>query len=103
MENNNGKLALVTGGNRGIGFSIAQGLLQKGLMVIITARSLDKAKQAAEKLEALFFWFDCIGKSKDGEKFKVIQNVTHTWVRPESEWKLVGEQLGFGKFPKSLL
>jgi len=50
-----------------------------------------------------FLWLDGIGKSKDGEKFKVIQNVTHTWIRPESEWKLVGEQLGFGKFPKSLL
>ena len=52
MESNNGKLALVTGGNRGIGFVIAQDLLQKGLMVIITARSLEKAKQAAEKLQA---------------------------------------------------
>ena len=52
METNNGQFALVTGGNRGIGFAIAQGLLQKGLMVIITARSLEKAKQAAEKLQA---------------------------------------------------
>ncbi len=45
------KIALVTGGNRGIGYSIAQGLLAKGYQVIITARSLEKAQQAAEKLE----------------------------------------------------
>lgn len=50
MESTQGKWALVTGGNRGIGFAIAQGLLAKGWGVIITSRSLDQAKQAAEKL-----------------------------------------------------
>lgn len=44
------KTALVTGGNRGIGFAITQGLLNQGFQVIITSRSLDKAKQAAGKL-----------------------------------------------------
>ena len=47
------KTALVTGGNRGIGFAITQGLLNKGYQVIITSRSLDKAKQAAEKLNSI--------------------------------------------------
>lgn len=51
MENKQSKIALVTGGNRGIGFAIAQGLLQKDYEVIITSRSLNKAKQAAEKLQ----------------------------------------------------
>jgi NAD(P)-dependent dehydrogenase (short-subunit alcohol dehydrogenase family) len=51
METTSVKRALVTGGNRGIGFAIAQGLLAKGYEVIITARSLDSAKQAAEKLQ----------------------------------------------------
>ncbi|MGL4882524.1 MAG: SDR family NAD(P)-dependent oxidoreductase, partial [Waterburya sp.] len=50
MELQQSKTALVTGGNRGIGFAIAQGLISKGYQVIITARSLEKAKQAAEKL-----------------------------------------------------
>ncbi|MEO0828492.1 MAG: SDR family NAD(P)-dependent oxidoreductase [Cyanobacteria bacterium J06635_15] len=45
------KKVLVTGGNRGIGFAIAQGLLAKSCDVVITARSLDQAKQAAEKLD----------------------------------------------------
>ncbi len=44
------KQALVTGGNRGIGFAIAQGLLAKGYEVVLTSRSLNNAKQAAEKL-----------------------------------------------------
>jgi NAD(P)-dependent dehydrogenase (short-subunit alcohol dehydrogenase family) len=48
---NNQKIALVTGGNRGIGYAIAIGLIAKGYQVIITARSLEKAQQAAEKLQ----------------------------------------------------
>jgi NAD(P)-dependent dehydrogenase (short-subunit alcohol dehydrogenase family) len=50
METQSAKRALVTGGNRGIGFAIAQGLLAKEYEVIITARSLDSAKQAVEEL-----------------------------------------------------
>jgi NAD(P)-dependent dehydrogenase (short-subunit alcohol dehydrogenase family) len=44
------KRLLITGGNRGIGFAIAQGLLAQNYEVIITARSLDHAKAAATKL-----------------------------------------------------
>ncbi|MBE9193319.1 SDR family NAD(P)-dependent oxidoreductase [Gloeocapsopsis crepidinum LEGE 06123] len=47
-----GKRALVTGGNKGIGFAICQGLLRAGFEVIIAARSLDKAKTAVQKLPA---------------------------------------------------
>ena len=45
-----GKVALVTGGGSGIGFAIAQGLLAQGYEVVITARSIAAAKQAADKL-----------------------------------------------------
>jgi len=45
-----GTYALVTGGNKGIGFAICQGLLAAGFEVILAARSLDKAKAAAEQL-----------------------------------------------------
>ncbi|MBC1242047.1 SDR family NAD(P)-dependent oxidoreductase [Nostoc sp. 2RC] len=51
MEAIQDKRALVTGGNRGIGFAIAQGLLAKDYEVIITSRSLDKATQAAQQLQ----------------------------------------------------
>ena len=51
MESTQDKWALVTGGNRGIGFAIAQGLLAKGYSIIITSRSLDNAKLAAQKLQ----------------------------------------------------
>lgn len=50
MTQLNDKVALVTGGNRGIGFAIAQGLLTKGYDIILTSRSIDSAKQAADRL-----------------------------------------------------
>ena len=45
-----GKVALVTGGSRGIGRMITQGLLQAGATVYISARSVDDCQQAAEDL-----------------------------------------------------
>ena len=45
-----GKVALVTGGSRGIGYMISQGLLQAGARVYITARKAQACRQAAEAL-----------------------------------------------------
>ena len=49
---NQNKYALVTGGNKGIGFAICQGLLKSGFEVILAARSLDKAKAAIAQLQS---------------------------------------------------
>lgn len=51
-SNHQNKYALVTGGNKGIGFAICRGLLEAGFNVILAARSLDKAKQAIDKLQS---------------------------------------------------
>ncbi len=45
-----GKVALVTGGSRGIGYMISQGLLQAGARVYITARKTEACQQAAREL-----------------------------------------------------
>ncbi len=50
--NNKNKHALVTGGNKGIGFAICQRLLKAGFEVTLAARSIDKAKAAIEKLQS---------------------------------------------------
>lgn len=47
------KIALVSGGGSGIGFSIAEQLLKYGADVIITSRKEDKLKTAVEKLKPL--------------------------------------------------
>lgn len=48
-----GKVALITGGSKGIGFGIAEALLWQGVHVAITSRTKAAAKEAADKLNKL--------------------------------------------------
>ena len=48
----NGKRALVTGGSKGIGFGIAAALVDAGMDVVVTARTEEDVRAAAEALEA---------------------------------------------------
>lgn len=50
MNNLNGKIALVTGGNSGIGHAAAKALAANGAQVIITGRREAAVKQAADEL-----------------------------------------------------
>jgi NAD(P)-dependent dehydrogenase (short-subunit alcohol dehydrogenase family) len=53
MTHLTGKTALITGGSKGIGYGIAEVLIQAGMNVTITARSETDVKAAAEKLGRL--------------------------------------------------
>jgi NAD(P)-dependent dehydrogenase (short-subunit alcohol dehydrogenase family) len=46
----NGRVALVTGGNRGLGFVMAQALAEAGADVVVTSRQQEKAEQSASIL-----------------------------------------------------
>ena len=50
--NNTHKIALVTGGTRGIGFETVRQLATQGVHVLLAGRNRDKAVQAALKLQA---------------------------------------------------
>jgi 2-dehydro-3-deoxy-D-gluconate 5-dehydrogenase len=48
-----GKVAIVTGGNGGIGLGMARGLAQAGAAVVLAARNAGKSTDAVKELEAL--------------------------------------------------
>ena len=48
-----GKVALVTGGNGGIGLGMAKGLAQAGARVVVAARNAEKSAAAVDALKAL--------------------------------------------------
>jgi 2-deoxy-D-gluconate 3-dehydrogenase len=47
-----GKLAVVTGGNGGIGLGMARGLAAAGAAVVVAARNAEKSKAAVSELES---------------------------------------------------
>ena len=62
MNNLNNKVAYITGGSKGIGFGIAKILMEHGMRVAISSRSIDGSKKAADKL------------SKDASKVLALQS-----------------------------
>lgn len=57
-----GKVAVVTGGSRGIGAMIARGFVENGVRTYICSRTLDQATETAEKLSKVG---DCIALQAD--------------------------------------
>ncbi len=48
-----GKVAVVTGGNGGIGFGMARGLAEAGSAVVVAGRNADKSARAVKEIQAL--------------------------------------------------
>ncbi len=53
MKDLKGKVALITGGNKGIGYGVAEVLIKQGMNVCITSQTQEKATKAAEALNEL--------------------------------------------------
>lgn len=59
------KVAIITGGSRGIGYATAEAFLREGAIVAITASSAENGEKAAEKLRQTYPGGQVIGISPD--------------------------------------
>jgi len=82
MENYKEKVALITGGSKGIGYGVAEALLKLGMRVAITSRNLDSAEKAATDLKN-FGSGEVLALEADVRDFKsqekAVKKVIDTW------------------------
>lgn len=71
-----GKVAIVTGGNGGIGYGIAQGLARAGASIVVAARQADKSAQAAAALRAI--GVDALSVTVDVQDEASVQTMVQT-------------------------
>ncbi len=67
MAMHEGKIAFITGANRGIGFETAKRLSELGMTVVIGSRDLAKGEEAVKKLELLGFKAEAIKYDANSE------------------------------------
>jgi 2-deoxy-D-gluconate 3-dehydrogenase len=73
MFDPNARVAIVTGGNGGIGLGMARGLARAGAMVVVAARDTAKSSEAVRELRALQGVRDA--GARGGEAFAVAVDV----------------------------
>ena len=99
-----GRVALVTGGSRGIGRMIAEGLLSQGARVYISARKADAAVATAAELSELG---QCVALPADVSTMDGIQELLSEFRKHEDRLDILVNNAGaawaepFDEFPES--
>ena len=93
LFNIDGKIALITGGSRGIGEMIAAGFLANGAKVYITARKeaplIEKAKELSEKFNG-----ECIAIPCDLSNMEGIQKLASDYLDHEDSLDILVNNAG---------
>ncbi|WP_027880233.1 SDR family oxidoreductase [Mesoflavibacter zeaxanthinifaciens] len=98
MSNLNNKVALITGGSKGIGYGIAYALMQQGVNVAITSRSAESAQKAAGQLNADVSTAKAIGLEADVRQLESQQQAVKTTVETFGQLDIVIANAGLGHF-----
>lgn len=94
MSSLKGKVAFITGGSKGIGYGVAQSLLDLGMKVAITSRSKDAAEKAAKKLSTT----DALGLEADVRKFESQQKAVKAAIDKFGQLDVMVANAGIGHF-----
>lgn len=90
------KVAYITGGTHGIGFGVAQILLEKGMRVAISGRKLETAQEAAKKLSSDDS--KVLGISSDVTKYEDEQKAVEQIIEKFGQLDVVLANAGVGHF-----
>lgn len=94
---NTKKVALITGGTKGIGFGIAQYLVENNYKVCVTGRSLEAANLAARKLNAIMSG-SAIGVQADVRKLSSQESAVAECIQVFGKLDLFVANAGLGYF-----
>jgi len=89
------KVALITGGSKGIGFGIAESLLKSGYKVAITSRTIDSANQAASLLVE---HGDVLAIEADVKSFQSQQSAVNLIIEKWGQLDILIANAGVGAF-----
>src|SRR5688572_13182631 len=97
MESLKNKTVLITGGSKGIGYGVAESLIQEGAKVAITSRSKKNADDAAAKLNKSGRG-EAIGIEADVRDAKAQQKAAETVVKKFGSLDVLVANAGLGYF-----
>jgi len=97
MQDISSKVAFITGGSKGIGYGIAEALLQAGMHVAITSRSYENAKAAEEKLGKVGTG-KVLGIASDVREYASQQEAIRQTIDTFGQLDLVVANAGLGHF-----
>jgi NAD(P)-dependent dehydrogenase (short-subunit alcohol dehydrogenase family) len=86
-----GKVALVTGGSRGIGYMIARGYVENGVKTYISARKAEACDAAAKELSA---YGTCLSLPADVGKFDDLRRLAKELASKESKLDILVNNAG---------
>lgn len=98
MKSIQGKVALITGGSKGIGYGVAESLLQEGVNVAVTSRKQAAADEAAKSLQDVNADAQAVGYEADVRSLHDQQDVVNKVIDRFGQLDYVIANAGLGKF-----